>query len=395
MYRYDISADDLKRQIRELHLKIEEAGNGRRTEQAASCLRKTAECYRRLAKLETNVLESTRLNKKALEYEARAKAPAGPVEEPISNNDQQGYDEIVSGFMLKNSGVKWDDIGGLDQTKHDLKYAMGLQLAKKPEGMKHLDIPSRILLYGGSGGGKTLLAAGAANMLGAQFFNVKVSDLLSKYFGESTKLISALYTKARDVADASGSSLVFIDEIESLVADRDKSDFGPERRIISTILSELDGLAQKNGSNNVITIAATNRPWDLDSAILSRMDLRIFVDWPDETTREAIFRIHLEKRGHQLDGDVSYEDLAAMTDGLTGRDIQRICKRSILNVMASMNAAIPDKVDRGEIRDYALKSRSFKRKDFADVLGQTAPDGKIVAQERKRFEDWRSKVGDA
>ena len=395
MYRYDISADDLKRQIRELNHKTEDAGKGRRTEQVASCLRKTAQCYRRLAKLETNVLESTRLNRKALEYDARAKAPAVPVEEPISNDDQKGYEGIVSGFMLKNSGVKWDDIGGLDRTKHDLKYAMGLQLAKKPEGMKHLDIPSRILLYGGSGGGKTLLAAGAANMLGAQFFNVKVSDLLSKYFGESGKLISALYTKARAVADASGSSLVFIDEIESLVADRDKSDFGPERRIISTILSELDGLAQKNGSNNVITIAATNRPWDLDTAILSRMDLRIFVDWPDEKTREDIFQIHLEKRDHRLDGDVSYRDLASMTEGLAGRDIQRICKRVILNVMASMNATIPEKVDRGEIREYALKSRLFNRQDFADVLGQTALDRKNLIRERKRFEEWRNNVGDA
>lgn len=394
MYRYDISADDLKRRIRELHQKAEEAGKSRHTEEAASCWRKMAEAYRRLAKLETNVLESARLNGKALQCESRAKAPIIQTEEPILNDDQKGYDTIVTGFLLKNSGVNWEDIGGMDQTKHDLKYAMGLQLAKKPDGLKHLDIPSRILLHGPPGGGKTLLAAAAANMLDAQFFNVKVSDLLSKYFGESTKLISALYTKARDVADSSV-ALVFIDEIESLVADRDKSDFGPERRIISTILSELDGLAQKNGRSSVITIAATNRPWDLDPAILSRMDLRIFVDWPDEKTREAIIRIHLEKRGHRLDTDVSYQDLAAMTEGLTGRDIQRICKRAILNVMASMNAGIPAKVDSGEIRQYALKSRSFNKQDFTKVLGQAAMGPSNLAQERKRFEDWSRKVGDA
>ena len=393
MYRYDVTADDLKRRIKELHQKAEEAGKGRRAEEAASCWRKMADAYRRLAKLETNVLESARLNGKALQCETRAKTPIVQTENAVANEDQRGYDSIIAGLLLKSSGVNWDDIGGMEKTKHDLKYAMGLQLAKKPDGMKHLDIPSRILLYGPPGGGKTLLAA-AANMLEAHFFNVKVPDLVSKYFGESTKLISALYGKARDLAD-SGVALVFIDEIESLVADRDKSDFGPERRIISTILSELDGLAQKNGRSSVITIAATNRPWDLDPAILSRMDLRVFVDWPDAKTREAIFRIHLEKRGHKLDADVTYGDLATMTEGRTGRDIQRICKRAILNVMASMNATIPDKVDHGDIRQYTLKSRLFKKQDFAEVLGQSGAGPKSLAQERKRFEDWSQHVGDS
>lgn len=392
MLRYDVNADNLKRTIRELHTKAEAAEKANDPNEAASCWRTMAEVYRRLARYETNVLESTRLNRKALACEERAKTPILQTEERPESLDNKGYDAAIAGLLLKRSNVTWKDIGGMEQTKHDLKYAMGLQLARKPADLKHLEVPTRILLYGPPGTGKTLLAAAAANMLEANFFNVKVSDLLSKYFGESSKLISALYAKARDVADA-GVALVFIDEIESLVADRDKSDFGPERRIISSFLSELDGLAEKNGRSGVITIAATNRPWDLDPAILSRMDLRVFVDWPDQKTREAIFRIHLGGRTHELAGDISYAELAKLTDGLAGRDIQRICKRVILNVMASANTTVPEMVDRGEIRNYQLKSRPFTREDFTRVLSH----GKVrreIAQERKRFEEWGQSVGD-
>ena len=387
MNRYDLNADNLKRSIRDLNQKAAAAEKANRPQEAATCYRTMAEAYRRLAKYETNVLESTRLNKKAIQCEERAKTPILQGEDSPAPEEQKGYDSAVAGLLLKRSNVSWEEIGGMEQTKHDLKYAMGLQLAQRSAELKHLEVPSRILLYGPPGSGKTLLAAAAANMLEANFFNVKVSDLLSKYFGESSKLISALYAKARDLADA-GVALVFIDEIESLVADRDKSDFGPERRIISTFLSELDGLAEKNGRSGVITIAATNRPWDLDPAILSRMDLRVYVDWPDAPTREAIFRIHLESRGHGLDSDISYADLAKLTDGLTGRDIQRLCKRVILNVLASMNTAIPDKVDKGDIRQYTIRTRAFRQADFAEVVSKGLGNAANAGLDRKRFDDW-------
>jgi SpoVK/Ycf46/Vps4 family AAA+-type ATPase len=392
MSPYSIQADELKRAQRELNRRAAEFEKNDRLGEASDCRRKMAGNYRRLAGMEVNVLESARLNRKALDCEALSQRKNGENGRQVTSESPSECGEAVDGLLLKDANVNWDDIGGMQSTKNSLKYAMGLQLARRPQDLSRVEIPSRILLYGPPGSGKTLLAAAAAKMLGASFFNVKVSDLLSKYFGESTKLISALYAKARDLADA-GIAVIFIDEIESLVADRDKSDSGPERRIISTFLAELDGLAQKNTPSNVITITATNRPWDLDPAILSRMDLRILVDYPDEETREAIFQIHLEGKGHKLFGGLSAADLAKRSEGLTGRDIERLCKRATQDMMAECNPDIVQKVDDGGIREHILKHRPFTRKDFASLFVRKKGAGSSeVSKQRQRFQEWSERA---
>src|SRR5207248_11775710 len=120
-------------------------------------------------------------------------------------------------------------------------------------------------------------------------------------------------------------SVVFLDEFESLCGSRDEGDTGTERRILSTILSELDGLAEKGRDDvYVLTIAATNRPWDLDPAVLSRFDKKILIPLPDDRTREKILRIHLEKKGFAT--EVPYEELGRLTNGYSGREIERFCK---------------------------------------------------------------------
>src|SRR5205814_715183 len=153
------------------------------------------------------------------------------------------------------------------------------------------------------------------------FYNVKVSSILSKYFGESSKIISELYGTARDTSP----SVVFLDEFESLAGQRDASDSGAERRILSTLLSELDGMDSKGRTDlYVLTIAATNRPWDLDNAVLSRFEKKILIPLPDETTRDRILKIHLQKKGFTT--DVPYDELVRLTNGHSGREIERFCK---------------------------------------------------------------------
>ena len=369
------NAEELKRLLREDDEKAGLAEQKGQHAEAVKCWVRMAENFRRLASVVDTIEDAARLNGKANRLEQKAKSnhkqppvkASGPNRQPeMPQDDQAAYSDSVAS-LIHRSDVTWDDIGGAEEAKHYLKYAMGLLLARRPVELRNLEIPTRILVYGPPGTGKTLLAAAAANTLGATFYNVKVSDLLSKYFGESSKMISTLYNHARDQAD-SGLAVVFIDEIESLVSSRDRLDSGAEKRIMSTILAEMDGLAEKKVSANVITIAATNLPWDLDAAFLSRMDLRILMELPDKSARESIFKLHLTNRGHQLGDDLSLGNLADLTEGLAGRDIQRICKRVILKVLASVNEDIPRKVDQGVIRNHDIAVRPICRDDLRDAI---------------------------
>jgi SpoVK/Ycf46/Vps4 family AAA+-type ATPase len=341
---------------------------------------KAADSYKLLADTEPNMVDRARLFKKAGDCAARSKrlrppappretAPAGsPTAHEPAEAAEDDFLRKVDGMIFR-SQVQWDDIGGMTETKQELRYAMGLQLAQPSPG-RFIEIPSRILMDGPPGTGKTLLASACANMLGATFFNVKTSDLLSKYFGESSQLISALYRRARDLAEDKGLAVIFIDEVESLVPDRDRSESGAEKRIVTSFLSELDGLAEKKRRSGVITIVATNKAAALDAAILSRMDLRIHVPLPDAATRAEIFRLQTEANGFEVARPLTCEDLAAMTDGRSGRDIQRVCKKVLLNVLKECNRQVPELVASGAIKQYALRTRPFTRADFVQAFAE-------------------------
>jgi SpoVK/Ycf46/Vps4 family AAA+-type ATPase len=294
--------------------------------------------------------------------------------------------------LIHTSAVTWDEIGGLEETKREIKYALGLSLAKPPPSVK-ISSWRNMLFYGPPGTGKTLLAAATSNALKttqvgkAVFFNVKVSSILSKYFGESTKIISELYGTARDSSPA----VIFLDEFESLCGERDSEDTGPERRILSTILSELDGLAEKGREDiYVLTVAATNRPWDLDRAVLSRFEKKILIPLPDAISRRAILEIHLKRRGFRT--AVDYDRLAEITDGYSGREIERFCKEVTNRMIAEMNENIPALVDKGldVVKKYQVKVRDLQTADFdrarALVHAQTTPD------EMQRYVNWKESI---
>lgn len=289
---------------------------------------------------------------------------------------EDDYEEEVLRLIHK-SDIKWSDIGGLEDTKNEIISAYAIALAKKPEGVK-VNTWRNLLLYGPPGTGKTLLAAATAGNLDATFFNVKVSSLLSKYFGESTKLVSALYSVARRLAPA----VIFLDEFESLTPARGSGESGAERRIISTLLAELDGLQGKSDSAFVLTIAATNLPWLLDLAILSRFQKRIYVPLPDEDARRAILHIQLGKRGFKTQLDM--DTLVAKTDGFAGREIEQFCIIAINNMVRRSNPTILETANRGleEISAYQLKIDTINQEDFALASAQVKPvtDKKRLAQ---------------
>jgi len=304
--------------------------------------------------------------------------------QPDAESGEDDYEAQVLA-LIQTTTVKWEDIGGLESTKAEIKSAYGLALARKPKGVQ-IEAARNLLLYGPPGTGKTLLAAAAAGGLEAVFFNVKVSSLLSKYFGESTRLISALYTVARRLSPA----VIFLDEFESLTPPRGSGESGAERRIVSTLLAELDGLASKNDPSFVLTIGATNTPWLLDSAILSRFQRRVLVPLPDEAARLAILQIHLNRRGHQ--SEIPLEELTRRTAGYSGREIEQLCQSAVARMTGRLNPGLLDLVDKGQeaVRGYTIQIEPLGRQDFQAAFEQVRPQ--TSAESLRKYADWARKA---
>ncbi len=228
--------------------------------------------------------------------------------------------------LIETPDVRWDDIGGVEEIKMDLKEAVELPL-KNPEVFTRLGIrpPKGILLYGPPGTGKTLLAKAVATESEANFISIKGPEVISKWVGESAKAIKKIFEKARQVAPC----IIFFDEIDSMAARRTVQDNGGEREygsIINQLLVEMDGLEPLE---NVTVIAATNRPDILDPALLrpGRFDRVLYVAIPDKKSRKKIIEIH--SKGMPLE-NLNIEDLAENTEGYTGADIESLFREAAM-----------------------------------------------------------------
>jgi len=352
-----------------------------RLDEAAATYRECARLMQDYAKYAPTFEEKTRRLEKAKEYLAKADtrtasaqtaARDDPPDEPVRSTPartreraQEHYaDEIES--LVYRARVTWDDIGGLDDTKREIRSAFALGVVQTPAG---LDVEGwrNILLYGPPGTGKTVLAAAASHEIDATFLNVRTGDVLSKYFGESTKLVSAVYAYAAGHAPC----VIFLDEFDALSVPRDQSDSGAERRMLSAVLTELDGLAGKTDHHAVLTIAATNAPWAIEPAALSRFDKRIHVSLPGRDARAAIFRVHLDAKGYQLDADA--DALADATDGYSGREIARVCKEATNRMLHEANPKLVEH-DVETLKSYRLTIRPLTMADFEAVLAAVRPE---------------------
>ncbi len=227
-------------------------------------------------------------------------------------------------ILVEIPKVKWDDIGGLEDVKQDLKEAVEWPL-KYPDSFTRMGIkpPKGILLYGPPGTGKTMLAKAIANESGANFISVKGPELLSKWVGESEKAVRKIFEKARQLSP----SIIFFDEIDSIAPKRGISaDSGVTERVVNQLLTEIDGLEEMH---DVVVIAATNRPDIVDSALLrpGRFDRLILAKIPEEAMREKIFKLHTKNM--PLNG-VDIKKLAKETEGHVGADIEVICREAAI-----------------------------------------------------------------
>ncbi|NPA22815.1 MAG: AAA family ATPase [Crenarchaeota archaeon] len=288
--------------------------------------------------------------------------------------------------FISRANVTWDDIADLSDVKRELMSIIFFSLAI-PEKPVKVDVPRRILFFGPPGTGKTMIAMALSNMLSATFFNVPISGVLSKYVGDSPKIISTLFKLARERAP----SVVFMDEIEAIAVKRD-SDFHQVPGLLQTLLTELDGFGSKNLDKLVLVIAATNKPWVLDEAILSRFDRKVYIPPPDKSARIELFKLHLERRGYELEG-ITYEELADLTEGYTGRDIANLCRKAILNMLQRANPNI-EVVMRSvrnveELRKAKYRVDRITREDFEKALEEVKPT--VSKDDLRRYEEFLKK----
>lgn len=248
-----------------------------------------------------------------------------------SNDDDEEEDKeddalrkgLESAIIGETPNVHWDDVAGLEGAKSSLKEAVILP-TKYPQLFEGERKPwTGILLYGPPGTGKSFLAKACATEANGTFFNVKSSDLLSKFLGETEKQIKNLFDMARE----RNPSIIFIDEIDSVCGARSEGEHDTMRRVKTEILVQMQGVGSNN--KNVLVLGATNLPWEIDSAALRRFERKIYISLPDEYSRKEIIRHHLGKTPHSLT-EQELEDLSSSTEGYSGSDLSTLTKDAIM-----------------------------------------------------------------
>ena len=228
-------------------------------------------------------------------------------------------------FLIEVPKVSWEDIGGLEEAKQQLREAVEWPLTK-PDAFKRMGItpPRGILLYGPPGTGKTLLAKAVASESKANFISIKGPEVMSKWVGESEKAVRELFKKARQVAP----TIVFLDELDSIAPMRG-TDTGSHvtDSVVNQLLTSIDGLESMEG---VVVVGATNRPDIIDQGLLrpGRFDRLVLIHSPDKKAREEIFKIHT--KGMPLDKTVDIKYLAESTENYSGADIEALCREAAM-----------------------------------------------------------------
>jgi transitional endoplasmic reticulum ATPase len=289
------------------------------------------------------------------------------------NDFQEALTEVEPSAMrevlVEVPNVHWKDIGGLKDVKQELEESVEWPMKFRDIfDYAHTKPPRGILLYGPPGTGKTLLAKAVANESEANFISIKGPELLSKWVGESERGVRDVFHKARQAAPC----IIFMDELDSIVPTRSagSSDSQVTERVISQILTELDGLEELR---DVTVIGATNRPDIIDPALLrpGRFDKLLYVPIPDLDSRKEIFRIHLNEK--PLSADISVEDLAARTEGFSGADIQAVAETATMNAIRRFLSQ--NKGDNAKAKEN-VKQLVITKQDFEESMKKVKPFAK-------------------
>ncbi|XP_061087024.1 spastin isoform X1 [Conger conger] len=297
----------------------------------------------------------------------------------LKNVDSKLANLILNEIVDSGSAVRFDDVAGQDLAKQALQEIVILP-ALRPELFTGLRAPARgLLLFGPPGNGKTMLAKAVAAESNATFFNISAASLTSKYVGEGEKLVRALFAVARELQP----SIIFIDEIDSLLCERREGEHDASRRLKTEFLIEFDGV-QSGGDERVLVMGATNRPQELDEAVLRRFAKRVYVALPTEETRYKLLRNLLEKHGNPL-GQRDLAKLARMTEGYSGSDLTSLAKDAALGPIRELK---PEQVK----KMTANEMRNIKFCDFEESLKKIKRS--VSPQTLELYARWNRQYGD-
>ncbi|CAG9463531.1 unnamed protein product [Pedinophyceae sp. YPF-701] len=302
----------------------------------------------------------------------------------LASMDALLVEMIERDVISTDLGITFDDIASLDTAKRLLNEAVSLPLIV-PEFFTGIREPWKgILLFGPPGTGKTLLAKAVAGMNGVKFFNCSPATMTSKWRGESEKLCRTLFSLARHHAP----SIIFFDEVDALVTSRGMDgEHEASRRFKSELLSQMDGITSDAApGKNVVVVATTNIPWDLDDAMRRRLEKRIYVPLPDAEARAAMFRLHL--KGLRTDGNIDVDWLVERSEGMSGADIKLLCRDAS---MMPMRRLIVDRtpLEIREMRDKGMlapENVATIMEDFRAALANMS--GSVSQKDVQRFEKW-------
>lgn len=255
---------------------------------------------------------------------------------------------LTGAILSEKPNVKWDDVAGLEGAKEALKEAVILPV-KFPQFFTGKRKPwSGILLYGPPGTGKSYLAKAVATEADSTFFSISSQDLVSKWLGESEKLVSQLFNLARE----NSPSIIFIDEVDSLCSVRGDNESEAARRIKTQLMVEMQGV----GSNNdkVLILAATNLPYNLDQAIRRRFDKRIYIPLPEAPARTHMFKIHLGDTPNSMT-DPDYQELGRRTEGFSGSDVSVVVKDVLMQPIRLLRESTHFRKVRGDDRGVSYE----------------------------------------
>ncbi|XP_074674408.1 spastin isoform X5 [Strix aluco] len=324
---------------------------------------------------------------KAVPKNSRTNKPSTPTTAPRKKKDMKIFRNVDSNLAnlilneIVDSGpaVKFDDIAGQELAKQALQEIVILP-SLRPELFTGLRAPARgLLLFGPPGNGKTMLAKAVAAESNATFFNISAASLTSKYVGEGEKLVRALFAVARELQP----SIIFIDEVDSLLCERREGEHDASRRLKTEFLIEFDGV-QSSGEDRILVMGATNRPQELDDAVLRRFTKRVYVSLPNEETRLVLLKNLLSKQGSPLT-QKELAQLARMTDGYSGSDLTALAKDAALGPIRELK---PEQVKNMS----ASEMRNIKLSDFTESLKKIKRS--LSPQTLEAYIRWNKDFGD-
>ena len=347
-------------------------------------------------------------------------------DESINKEKEKLRGALSSAIVTEKPNVKWEDVAGLDGAKEALKETVILP-TRFPQLFTGKRRPFKgILLYGPPGTGKSFLAKAVATEADSTFFSVSSSDLVSKWQGESEKLVRNLFELAREA----GKAIIFIDEVDSLCGSRSEGENESARRIKTEFLVQMDGVGK--GKSEVLVLGATNVPWELDAAIRRRFEKRIYIPLPEAVARSYMLKLHIGDTPNDLSED-DFDRLGRLTEGASGSDMSVLVREALMEPLRRCQQAkqflpidggkylspassypscpyCPPKLSTDkpgtqynckhcgalrmqlwDVPSEKLKVPDVSIKDFERALEHSCTS--VSPEELERFEDWTKKFG--